>query len=189
MAPHTSETRKRAHLRLTIGFDCRAIGSKMPTNAVKVSAAEGSIVVRAPIGSVYRRWLRVENFPKFVTAVKEVHKIDATHFFMVVADNGKRHHGLLEIMLRVPERRVAWRVLSGRSSCDQLATGVVSFASRSDGSTCVTLKISSTFNGDVSHRMDTYLHNFKRLIEEQTGESENVCSLGWGSSQPLNRGN
>jgi len=161
----------------------------MSKNRVKVSVAEGSIVVKAAISSVYRRWLRVENFPKFMTAMKTVQKMDATHFFIVVAYNGKQHEGVLEIMLRVPERRVAWRVLAGRSSCDQLATGVVSFASRSDGSTCVTLKISSTFNGDVSRRMDTYLHNFKRLIEEQTGESENVCSLGWGSSQPLNRGN
>lgn len=109
-----------------------------------------------------------------MTAMKEVQKIDARHFFIVVAYNGKRYEALLEIMLRVPERRVAWRVLAGRSSSDQLATGVVSFTSRSDGSTCVTLKISSIVNGDVSSRVNTYLHNFKRLIEEQTGESENV---------------
>jgi len=145
----------------------------MAKGAVKVSAAEGSIVVKAPITSVYPRWLRVENFHEFVSEVKEVQKIDARHFFIVIAYNGKRHEGVLEIMLRVPERRVAWRVLAGRSS-DQLATGVVSFTSRSDGGTCVTLKISSTFNGDVSRRVDVYLHNFKRLIEEQTGESENV---------------
>ena len=146
----------------------------MSRNAVKVSAAEGSIVVKAPITRVYPRWLRVENFHEFMTAVKEVQKIDARHFFIVALYNGKRHEGVLEIMLRVPERRVAWRVLAGRSSSDQLATGVVSFTSRSDGSTCVTLKISSIVNGDVSSRVDTYLHNFKRLIEEQTGESENV---------------
>ena len=146
----------------------------MPRTAVKVSAAEGSIVVKAPITCVYPQWLRVENFPKFMTAMKEVQKIDARHFFIVVAYNGKRYEALLEIMLRVPERRVAWRVLAGRSSSDQLATGVVSFTSRSDGSTCVTLKISSIVNGDVLSRVDMYLHNFKRLIEEQTGESENV---------------
>ena len=146
----------------------------MAKNRVKISVAEGSIVVKAPISSVYRRWLRVENFPKFMTAVKAVQKMDATHFFIVTDHNGKRHEGVLEIMLRVPERRVAWRVLAGRSSCEQLATGVVSFTSRPDGSTCVTLKISSILNSAVSRRVDTYLHNFKRLIEEQTGESKNA---------------
>ena len=42
----------------------------MPGNGVKMNAAEGSIVVNAPISGVYRRWLRVEEFPKFMTAVK-----------------------------------------------------------------------------------------------------------------------
>ena len=37
-----------------------------------MSAAQGSIVVRAPVGDVYRQWLRVEDFPKFMPAVKEV---------------------------------------------------------------------------------------------------------------------
>jgi uncharacterized membrane protein len=132
-----------------------------------MSTAEGSILVKAPIGNVYRQWLRFEDFPKFMTAVKEVQKLDANHFFIAVAYNGKRHEGMLEIMLRVPERRLAWRVLAGKSSCDHLATGVVSFTSRSDRSTSVTLKVSSSFGGSrtVSRRVDRYLHNFKKLVE------------------------
>jgi uncharacterized membrane protein len=130
-----------------------------------MNTAEGSIVVKAPIGSVYRRWLRVEDFPKFMTALKEVQKLDANHFFIAVAYNGKRQEGVLEIMLRVPERRLGWRVLAGKSPSDQRGTGVVSFTSQSDRSTCVTLKISSSFSGAVSRRVDRYLHNFKRLVE------------------------
>jgi uncharacterized membrane protein len=145
----------------------------MPRDKLKMSAAEGSIVVEAPIGRVYRQWLRFQDFPKFMTAVKEVQKLDANHFFIAVAYNGKRHEGVLEIMLRVPERRLAWRVLTGKSSSDHLATGVVSFASRSDRSTCVTLKVSSSFGGSriVSRRVARYLQNFKRLVEERIGES------------------
>lgn len=138
----------------------------MPRGRRKMSAAEGSILVKAPIGSVYRQWLRVEDFPKFMTALKEVQKADANRFFIAVSHNRQRYEGVLEIMLRVPERRVAWRVLAGRSSSDHLAAGVVSFASRSDRSTCVTLKISSSFDGAVSRRVDRYLQNFKQLIEE-----------------------
>ena len=145
----------------------------MLRDGLKMSAAEGSILVKAPIGNVYRQWLRFEDFPKFMTAVKEVQKLDANHFFIAIAYDGKRHEGVLEIMLRVPERRLAWRVLAGRSPCDHLATGVVSFTSRSDPSTCVTLKVSSSFGGTraVSRRVVRYLQNFKRLIEERVGES------------------
>jgi uncharacterized membrane protein len=137
-----------------------------------MSAAEGSILVNAPIDNVYRRWLRVEDFPQFMTALKKVQRLDASHFFIVVAYNGKRHEGLLEIMLRVPERRVAWRVLASKPRSDHLATGVASFASQSDRRTSVSLKITSIFNGAVSRRVDRYLHNFKRLVEEQSAASE-----------------
>jgi uncharacterized membrane protein len=137
----------------------------MPGDGLNMNAAEGSILVNAPISGVYRRWLRVEDFPQFMTAVKEVQKVDANRFFIVVAHDGKRHEGLLEIMLRFPERRVAWRVLAGKSSSDHIATGVVSFTSQSDQSTCVTLKISSKFDGAVSRRVERYLQNFKRLVE------------------------
>ena len=44
--------------------------------------------------------------------------------------------------------------------------GVVSFASLSDHSTRVTLKLTSSFGG-VPNRVDKYLRNFKRLIEKR----------------------
>ena len=78
------------------------------------------------------------------------------------------------MMLLVPERRIAWRTIADRSAPDHLAAGVVSFASLSDQSTCVTLKLASSFGGAVSSRIDRYLSNFKRLMEEQIRESEDV---------------
>jgi uncharacterized membrane protein len=134
-----------------------------------MSTAQGSILIKAPIGSVYRRWLRFEDSPQLVNAVKEVEKLDASHFFVVVACNGKRMEGLLEIMLRVPERRLAWRIVAGKSHCDHVATGVASFASKSDQTTRVNLKISYSIVGeDLSDRIDKYLRNFKRLVEDRT---------------------
>ncbi len=108
-----------------------------------MSTAQGSILVKAPIGSVYRRCLRFEDSPQFMTAVKEVEKLDANHFSMAVTCNGKRMEGVLEIMLRVPERRLVWRLVAGKSRCDHVATGVTSFTSQSDRSTRVHLKVSS----------------------------------------------
>lgn len=129
-----------------------------------MSAVQGSIVVRAPVGDVYRQWLRVEDFPKFMPAVKEVQKLDGGHFAIVFSFNGKRHEGVLEIMLRAPERRLAWRALAGGAS-NYLASGVVSFTPRPNRSTCVILKICPGFNGSVSHRVHSYLRNFKRFME------------------------
>ena len=139
-----------------------------------MNTAQGSIGVKAPIGKVYRLWLRFEDFPQLVTAVKEVERLDSNHFFMAAVCNGKRIEGVLEIMLRVPDRRVAWRLVAGKSRCDHLATGVASFTSQSDRSTRVNLKISySTLGGDLCDRIDKYLRNFKQLVERREGRKRN----------------
>jgi uncharacterized membrane protein len=145
-------------------------GAKMSGDGLKMSAAQGSILVKLPISRIYRQWLRVEDFPKFMTALKSAKKADDNHFFITIVHHGQRYEGVLEIMLRVPERRLAWRVLGAKPLTGCLATGVVSFAAPSDQSTFITLKVSSRFDGAVSSRVDRYLHNFKRLIEEREAE-------------------
>ena len=140
----------------------------MPKNGSKprtIDAAEGSIVVKAPVAAVYERWLAFEDYPKFITAIKRVRKLDANHFIALLGFNGKQYEATLEVMLRVPERRLAWRTIADHRAPDHFAAGVVSFASLFDQSTCVTLKLTSSFGGAVSYRIDKYLHNFKRLVE------------------------
>jgi len=130
-----------------------------------MDAAKGSIVVKAPVTAVYHRWLAFEDYPKFITAIKRVRRLDQNHFSVSLAFNGKQHEATLEMMLRVPERRLAWRTLADRHAPDHFAAGVVSFTPLFDQSTCVTLKLTSSFGGAVSNRVDRYLHNFKRLVE------------------------
>jgi uncharacterized membrane protein len=132
-----------------------------------MDAAEGSIVVQAPVLDVYQRWLAFEDYPKFITAIKRVQKLDANHFVASLGFNGKQYDTTLEIMLCVPERRLAWRTLADHRAPDHFAAGVVSFAPLSDQSTCVTFKLTSSFGGAVSGRVDRYLHNFKRLVESE----------------------
>ena len=122
-------------------------------------------MVHAPVTAVYRRWLVFEDYPIFITAIKRVQKLDANHFVATLAFNGRRYDAMLEIMLRVPERRLAWRTVANGHAPDHLATGVVSFESPSDQTTRITLKLSSSFGGAVSRRVDKYLHNFKTLVE------------------------
>jgi uncharacterized membrane protein len=124
-------------------------------------------VVNAPVTDVYERWLAFEDYPKFINVIKRVRKLDENHFAATLAFNGKQYNATLEIMLRVPERRLAWRTLATHGAADNFATGVVCFATPSDQSTCVTLKLTSSFGGAVSRRIGKYLHNFKRLVEGQ----------------------
>ena len=142
---------------------------QMQTNGTKsriIDAAEGSIAVKGPVADIYKRWLEFEEYPKFITAIKQVRKLDSNHFSASLSFNGKQHDALLEIMLRVPERKLAWRTIAADGAPHHLAAGVVYFASRPNQSTCITLKLTSSFGGAVSHRVDQYLHNFKRLVEE-----------------------
>jgi uncharacterized membrane protein len=142
----------------------------MPNKASRlrtIDAAGVSIVVKAPIAKVYKRWLAFEDYPKFITAIKRVRKLDAYHFVASLGFDGKQYDTTLEVMLCVPERRLAWRTLADRHAPDHFAAGVVSFAALSDHNTCVTLKLTSSFGGAVSSRVDKYLHNFKRLVESQ----------------------
>ena len=138
-------------------------GSKPRT----IDAAEGSIVVEVPIADVYERWLAFEDYPKFITAIKRVRKLDANHFVASLGFNGRQYETTLEMMLCVPERRLAWRTLADHRAPDHFAAGVVSLASLSDQTTGVTLKLTSSFGGGVSSRVHKYLRNFKRLIEGQ----------------------
>ena len=130
-----------------------------------IDAAEGSIVVNAAVADVYKRWLAFEDYPKFITAIKRVRKLDANHFVASLGFNGKQYETTLEIMLCVPERRLAWRTLADHRARDHFAAGVVSFASLSERSTGVTLKLTSSFGGAVPSRVDKYLRNFKSLVE------------------------
>src|SRR4051794_37112411 len=79
--------------------------AKKGTRPLAMDAAEGSIVVKAPVAAVYKRWLEFEDYPKFITAIKRVRKLDANHFLASLTFNGKLHQATLEMMLRIPERR------------------------------------------------------------------------------------
>src|SRR6266478_5854552 len=114
-----------------------------------MGAAEGSIVVKAPVSDVYQRWLAFEDYPKFITVIKRVRKLDENHFVASLRFNSKQFETTLEMMLRVQDRRLAWRTVSN----GHFATGVVSFLSHRNGMTRITLKLTSSFGGAVGRRV------------------------------------
>jgi len=131
--------------------------------SMPVNAARRSIVVNVPIERAYQQWARVEDLPKFITPLQNVRRIDDTQFSYTWRPDAEERQGLLHIVLQIPCRRIAWRMLS-----DPLMSGVVSFAQRSKQETEVTLKIRSLFDPPaLSLRLEEYLGNFKRLVESE----------------------
>jgi uncharacterized membrane protein len=129
--------------------------------AQSINAAQKFVVVKAPIAGVYEQWSRIEGLPRFITSLREVRRIDHTHFSYVWHPNGEDKQGIFQIVLQIPGRRIAWRTMS-----NGFMSGVVSFEARSEEETEVTLKIRSIFDPpSLSQRVEEYLRNFKRLIE------------------------
>ena len=73
----------------TRGFTPDKQMPKKGTRPLAMDAAEGSIAVKAPVAAVYKRWLAFEDYPKFITVIKRVRKLDANHFIASLVFNGK----------------------------------------------------------------------------------------------------
>ena len=128
-----------------------------------LNAARRSIVVKVPVERAYQQWARVEDLPKFITPLQSVRRIDDTQFSYTWHPDGEEHQGVLHLVLQIPCRRIAWRIMS-----KPLMSGVVSFDRRSKQETEVTLKIHSVCDPlNLSLRVEEYLGNFKRLVERE----------------------
>jgi uncharacterized membrane protein len=126
-----------------------------------INAARTSIVVNVPIERAYQQWTRIEDLPRFITPLRNVRRIDDTQFSYTWNPDGEERHGALHVILQIPCRRIAWRMLP-----DPFISGVVSFERRSKQETEVTLKVRSVFDPpSLSLRLEEYLGNFKRLVE------------------------
>jgi uncharacterized membrane protein len=128
-----------------------------------INAAKQFVIVKAHVDRVYGQWSRIEDLPKFITSLRDVQRIDDTHFCYVWDPNGEDKQGIFQIVLQIPGRRIAWRSMS-----NGFVSGVVSFEPRSHHETEVTLKIRSIFDPpSLSRRVEEYLSNFKRLVESE----------------------
>jgi len=135
----------------------------MELGPTAMNAARHLVVVNAPVDRVYEQWSRLEELPKFIPPLRDVHRIDDTHFSYRWHPDGSDQKGVFHIVLQIPGRRIAWRTMS-----NGFMSGVVSFEPRSQVETEVTLKIRSIFNPpNLSHRVEEYLRNFKRLVESE----------------------
>jgi uncharacterized membrane protein len=120
-------------------------------------------VVNAPVTKVYEQSARIEDLPKFITLLRNVRRIDDTHFSYVWHSNGEEQRGVFHIILQIPGRRIAWRTLS-----NGFMSGAVCFEPRSNQRTEVTFKVRSALEPvHLSRRVDEYVLNFKQLVENE----------------------
>src|SRR5881398_1161358 len=151
----------RTLLRVTSCYN--SMGSAQPG----MNAAQQFVVVKAPLDRVYDQWSRIEDLPKFILPLREVRRIDETHFSYTWHPDGDDQRGVFHIVLQIPRRRIAWRTMS-----NGFMSGMVCFEPRSQNETEVTLKIRSVFDPpNLSRRLAEYLGNFTRLVENEGAAS------------------
>src|SRR6478609_4692444 len=92
-----------------------------------MNAAQQFVVVKAPIARVYEQWSRMEDLPNFITAIRNVRRIDDAHFSCMWHPNGEDKKGIFHIVVEIPGRRIAWRTTS-----DALLSGVGFFEPRAE---------------------------------------------------------
>ena len=132
-----------------------------------MQSIERSIEVDAVIGSVYQFWCDFGNFPKFMKPMREARRIDEKHYYFRSERGGKEYETVAEMSLQIPEKRVAWRTVSGVQN-----SGVVSFEPHPEGKK-TTIKLKMIYEPDagwqdpevLSRRLQAHLENFKSLIE------------------------
>lgn len=126
-----------------------------------VNADSQSITVHAPVAEVYRRCLRFEDFPRFITSIVKIDTIDDTHFSCTSIINGEEVKSDVLIIMRVPDRRIAWQAVS-----DHFRVGVVFLDPLLAGATKVTVKVRSIIEPVMlTGALRRYLRNFKVYVE------------------------
>lgn len=149
-----------------IGEAFLTMAKESPSSQDPFIATEHTVAVHAPIGEVFERWSRVEDFPSFMEGVREIRWLNDKRFSLKSENDGQFFHSICELTLRIPERRMAWRTLEGPDS-----SGVACFQNVGGGVTEVTLKMrynpeSGWHNREqVEQRMRRNLERFKELVE------------------------
>jgi uncharacterized membrane protein len=138
---------------------------------------EKSIEVKCPVSTVYNQWTQFEEFPRFMTGVKEVKQLDDTHVHWHAEIWGKDKEWDAEITEQVPDQRISWRSTSG----DAPNGGTVRFEPIGTDATRVRLameyepqgmteKVGDAV-GIMSARVQNSVENFKKYIESRGAES------------------
>jgi len=137
---------------------------------------EKTIEVDRPVSTVYNQWTQFEEFPYFMTGVKEVRQLDDTHLHWRAEIWGKEKEWDAEITEQEPDRRISWKSISGAPNA-----GTVRFEPLGEDRTLVRLVMAyepedtveniGDSLGIFSSRVENTLEQFKKYIESRGRES------------------
>jgi uncharacterized membrane protein len=141
-----------------------------------MSTTEKSIDIDLPISTVYNQWTQFEDFPQFMDGVESVTQLDDTRLHWVADIAGTREEWDAEIVDQEPDRRIAWRAITGTKN-----DGVVTFEPLGPEATRVTLDIDVEPQGlkeqigeklgFVSKQVEGDLKRFKEFVESRGVET------------------
>ncbi len=144
--------------------------------ANEISRIEESIEVDVPLSTAYDQWTQFEEFPRFMEGVESVEQRDDTHLHWRADIGGKTVEWDAEIVEQIPDRRIAWRSMSGAANA-----GTVTFDRLSDQRTRIMLEIDYQPQGVVENVGDALgvvrrrtkgdLERFKDFIEKRGVET------------------
>lgn len=137
---------------------------------------EQSIDVNVPVGTAYNQWTQFESFPAFMGGVEEVTQLsdDMTHWRTTVG--GVEREFDAAITEQLPEERVAWRSVDGKTH-----GGVVTFHRLSADTTRIMVQIdwetesltekAGALVGADDMQVKRDLDRFKEFIESRGTET------------------
>ncbi|WP_222193181.1 SRPBCC family protein [Modestobacter italicus] len=153
---------------------------------------EESIQVDVPVSTAYNQWTQFEDFPHFMSGVKEVHQRGDQRLHWVAEIAGVKREWDAAILEQVPDQKVAWAATSGATNA-----GAVRFEPAGPGSTIVHLSLEYEPEGLVEQAGDKLgivgrqakadLQRFKELIEDagyESGAWRGTVQHGVGAGTP-----
>jgi uncharacterized membrane protein len=135
-----------------------------------------TITINAPVGKVFELWSRHENFPRFMSRVREVKDLGNGRYHWTVAGPAGIPVEWEAVITKLePDRLIAWQSAPGSMIEQQ---GMVRFRSDGDDKTVVDVRLSyyppagavghaiaSLFGADPKREMDDDLVRMKSFIE------------------------
>jgi hypothetical protein len=157
------------------------ISARCPPSIVKKPSSfisvEHTVTIAAPIGDVFERWQRIEDYARFMEGVREISWLDEKRFRLQSESGGELYESICEMVLKIPEKRLAWRTLSGADS-----SGAACFERAHDGGTTMTLKMRSDSgsgwqdSAQVAERLRGNLERFKALMEAEAPVAPEIAT-------------
>jgi uncharacterized membrane protein len=141
---------------------------------------EKTLTIEAPVEVVWGLWSNFENFPRFMTHVREVRRIDEGHsHWVAVGPGGVSVEWDAIVTDWVPKQFIGWTSIEGS---EVATTGQVRFSRMSDNRTEIDIRfeyappagvlghgVASLFGDNPTQAMDEDLARLKSLLEMERG--------------------